>query len=485
MDGKEGTIVALSPLDNRMIPCWVKMLFYFSMPAEAKVPETYDILRKGLNMAVADMPICGGITRPRPQDRPGWKPNQIEVYIPKDVGQDGTYPLDFKDLTSEISYEELRKDGFPMEAIDTKVLMTKSLNVDEAAGIQTTAAQANFVKGGCLLGLAMWHHTVDPYGTYIFARNWASHCRKLQTEQGWEEKWKQGLAAEKTSPQDDRMALERLWREEGGSETSVASDRHWDVVGLYPPSAKDAPKLDEVMARAYANIDPTKKVACRMFSVPGTSFQQLKRDAIAGSGDADITADDAIHALLWRCIMRVRYPEPGDELSEYQIAFNGRHKLAQGGLDSFLGDVSYFATAALPLAEVTAPSTSVGQLAQMLHKAMDSVSREDLLAGYGVVHNLPSYVNLQYNLAGIAGPTMVMVNHRHVPLAELDFGPALGSPDCERPPGEEWNDLFRRIIQLPNASGDGLEVLVTLFDDEMKRLQEDQEFMKYAKLCSY
>ncbi|KAI1098804.1 hypothetical protein F4804DRAFT_337845 [Jackrogersella minutella] len=314
-------------------------------------------------MAIADMPIYGGITRLRPQDRPGWKPSQIEVSIPDDVGQDGTYPLDFKDLTNEISYEELRAEGFPMEAIDTRVLMTKSLNVDEAAGIQTTAAQANFVRGGCLLGLAMWHHTIDPYGAHVFARTWASHCKKLQTKQGWEGGWQEGLVADKPSPQDERLALERMWCKEGGSETSVASDRQWDIVGLYPPSAKNAAKLDEVMARAYANIDPTKK-----------------RDANAGSADTDLTADDAIHALLWRCIMRVRYPEPGDEQSEYQIAFNGHRKLAQGRLDSFLGDISCFATATLPLADVTAPSTSVGQLAQMLHKTMDSVSREDLLA---------------------------------------------------------------------------------------------------------
>ncbi|RYP69721.1 hypothetical protein DL771_005923 [Monosporascus sp. 5C6A] len=188
-----------------------------------------------------------------------------------------------------------------------------------------------------------------------------------------------------------------MWRKEGGSETSVASDRQWDVVGLYSPSGNDAPKLDEVMAWGHANIDPTKK--------------------------------------------------PRDEQSEYQIAFSGRHKLAQGGLDSYLGDVSYFATATLPLANVTAPSTSIGQLAQMLHKSMDSVSRADLLGGYGA--------------AGAGQPRLRAPAQRRV----------------ERP--------FRRIIQLPDAPGSGLEIFVTLFNDEMRRLQEDQESMRYAKLSSY
>ncbi|KAI3322254.1 hypothetical protein HD806DRAFT_143877 [Xylariaceae sp. AK1471] len=479
MSDNEGTIVALSPLDNRMVPSWVKLLFYFTMPAEASVSGTYETLRKGLNMAIAERPICGSITLPRPPHRDGWKPGQIECRIPNGVGLDGAYPLEFRDLTDKLSYEELRARGFPMEEIDTKLLMTKSCNSDLAAGIQTTAAQANFVKGGCLLALAMWHHTTDAHGVYVFARAWASHCNKLQTEQDWEFKWRQNLKTTGTAVDNDRKVLERIWRHEGGLESVVASDRQWDICGLYPPNAKDALSLDQFMARAMGSVDRGKKVVNKVLSIPASSLEQLKNDTKGASGDL-ISADDALHALLWRGTMRARYPTPGDESSGYQIAFDARQKLGGGQLDSYLGNAFYFATASMPMPQLITPSTPLNHLAQILHKMMDSISHGDLLRAYGVAHNLPSYINLQYNLAGF-GPSVVVVDHRHFPLPELNFGPALGSPDCERPPGEEWDDLFRRIIILPDASGDGVEVLVQLFDYEMISLQKDEEFSRYVK----
>ncbi|KAI3327187.1 hypothetical protein HD806DRAFT_531767 [Xylariaceae sp. AK1471] len=207
MSDKGGTIVALSPVDNRMIPCCDKLLFYFSMLLEVKGFETYEILCKGFHIAVADMTICGGITRLRPRDR-------SERHI----------PLHFKDLTGEISYGRTSSERFSYSSNQTQSSITK-FNADVVAGIQTTAAQTNFVKGGCLLRLVMWHHTIYPYRAYVFARTWMSHYKKLQTEQGREDKWQQRRAAGKISPRDDRQVLESIWRKEGSSETSAFSDR--------------------------------------------------------------------------------------------------------------------------------------------------------------------------------------------------------------------------------------------------------------------
>ncbi|KAF3760413.1 hypothetical protein M406DRAFT_76070 [Cryphonectria parasitica EP155] len=495
-------VVALSPLDNIMVPCWVKLLFYFSTPPEASVDETYQLLSKGFSLAIAEMPICGGTVHLRPQDRPGWKPNQLEVRIPKDAGKNGSPTLDFKDLTvaegaSELSYDRLRAAGFPADKIDTKLLMSKSFNLDLASGIEATAAQANFVKGGCLLGLAMWHNVVDAYGVYTFARRWASHCRRLQSEPGSESASLSYIPDSTVATNNDREVLERLWREDGGSEASTATDRRWSILGIHPPSAVDAPRLNDVLASLMGNPELLKhKTRTQIFTISAEALENLSK-VVADElpGQEPVTTDDALHALLWRCIMRARYPHavsPGDEPSQsvYQIAVDGREILGgpQQQLRSYLGDTFFFNTSSLPLSEVTdLPSSSsapLGKLARTLRETHNSLSRADLLAAFSAAHNLSSYENLPYSLAGVSGPSMIVVSHKYIALHDLDFGPALGRPDCERPPGDEWNDLFRRTIILPTASGKGAEILVALHDDEMKRLEADGEFRSYAKLST-
>ncbi|OTB04036.1 hypothetical protein M426DRAFT_321122 [Hypoxylon sp. CI-4A] len=468
-------VVALSPLDNLMVPCWVKFLYYFSTPENANVQETYEILRKALNLAVAEMPVCGGVVTLRPQERLGWKPNQLEVRIPKDVGRDGKFPLDFKDLTDKLSYGDIKASGFDADQIDTRLLLSKSFNIDLAGGIEATAAQANFVKGGVLLGLAMWHNVVDAHGTYNFAKLWASYAKKLQTEASFESQ----LSEDVVAANNDREVLTKLWRKEGSTEATT--DRQWRILGIYPPHAKDAPKLNEILATAMASNKEMKKVQTGIFTITEEALEQLTRDVTAGDGK--LTSDDALHALLWRCIMKARYPIVTDEPSDYQIALDGREKLGEE-FDSYLGDTFFFATTTLPLAEVLAPTTTLTKLARTVREQLDSLSRDDLLAAFGSAHNLPGYANLPYSLAGIVGASMIVVTHQYINLPTLDFGPALGSPACERPPGDEWNELFRRTIIMPTASGKGVEVLAALFDDEMDRLKADEEFGKYAKVSA-
>ncbi|KAK4233883.1 hypothetical protein C8A03DRAFT_19120 [Achaetomium macrosporum] len=490
---EDATILALSPLDNLMVPCWVKLLFYFPLPVDASVSETYELLRKGLSMAVADMPICGGTVHFRPQDRPGWKPNQLEVRIPKAVGKNGIFPLDLKDLRDQLSYEDLRKAGFDPEHIDTELLMTRSCNTNLAAGIEAVAAQANYVKGGCLLGLAVWHNVADAHGTYIFARTWASHCRKLQTEPGYEAAWKANAAnlagTGAGNGRDDRTVLAEMWEQAG--KPGAATDRQWSILGLFPPSVPNAPRLNDVLAALMSGAHgEMKKVRSAVFSVAESSLEQLRRDA-AVSARTNITSLEALHALLWRCTMKARYPLPADnnkeEPSIYQIALDGRSRL--GGdpfFETYLGDAFFFATSTLPLTTVLGPSSAeaLGALAETLHATLDGISRADLLAAFGAAHDLDGYANLAYSLAGVAGASMIVVPQDYISLPTLDFGPAIGTPDCERPPGDEWNCLFRRTVILPAASGKGLEVLVSLYEEEMQKLKADGEFVRYAKVSS-
>lgn len=491
--GEQETVVALSPLDNMMVPCWVKLLFYFSTPPGASITDTQDVLRKGLALAVADMPICGGTAYLAPQDRPGWKPRQLEVRIPGGAGEGSARLLEFQDLRSrpDLAYDKLRASHFPMEAVDTKLLLAKSFNLDLAAGIEVTAAQANFVEGGCLLGLAMWHNVVDAHGAFTFARSWAAHCRDLQASH--ELGAKAGGGASTIPISNDRNVLERLWSQGGASESGTATDRQWSIVGVHPPSATDAPRLNDVLAAVMSNPQVlSRKTRTCTFAIPPAALEQLAGHVGLGDDRDPAGRTDAVHALLWRCIMRARYPAAGGHDAEdsdpcvYQVAIDGRGGLGGAGQDlaDYLGDAFFFATASLPLRQVTAPDASLGDLAGAVRRTRESITREDLLGAYGAARSLPSYDNLPYSLAGVSGPSMIVVSHSYIHLGELDFGPLLGAAECERVPGDEWDSLFRRTILLPTKSGEGFEVLLALYDEEMERLGADEEFRRFAQFLS-
>jgi trichothecene 3-O-acetyltransferase len=516
---EQETVVALSPLDNLMVPCWVKLLFYFSTAPDASVTETQDVLRRGLALAIADMPICGGTAYLQPQDRPGWKPRQLEVRIPGDVGRSCGHLLEFQDLRSrpDLSYEKLRASHFPMEKVDTKLLLAKSFNLDLVAGIDVTAAQANFVEGGCLLGLSMWHNVVDAHGAFTFARSWAAHCRKLQAnhESAPSSHNLGGHAEDGTNVMpicNDREVLERLWCQDGAAESGTATDRRWAIVGVHPPSATDAPRLNDVLAAVMSNPQAfSRKTRTCIFTIPPVALEQLAGhvglDDRGKDTNTNITeSTDAVHALLWRCIMRARYPTAADhhgsdtnkdrdERTVYQVAIDGRSGLGgENYLDDYLGDAFFFATASLPLAQVTyngngnggTSSPALRDLAQTIRDTRTSITREDLLGAYGAARSLPSYDNLPYSLAGISGASMIVVSHAgYIDLAALDFGPLLGgAPEYERVPGDEWDSLFRRTILLPTPSGEGIEVLLALYEEEMERLRADEEFGRFAQFLS-
>ena len=143
----------------------VRLLFYFEMSPQAGVAETYEILRRGLSLAVMEMPICGGTVHLRPKHRHGWKLRELEVRTRKVAGRNRAFSLDFADFSDELAFDDIRAARFPAEALGPRRLMKRSNHGDMAVAVDATAAQTNFVQGGCIIGLAMWHGVVTTLPT--------------------------------------------------------------------------------------------------------------------------------------------------------------------------------------------------------------------------------------------------------------------------------------------------------------------------------
>lgn len=498
-DDTEYNFIALSPLDNVMAHCYAKYLFPFAIDSNVEVARTHQILQESLSMTVAEMPIYGGKVTFRPPERPDYRPGQLEVRTPKRNWLVEGYPLVFQDFSNEIEFDDLKDEGFPEEDLDGMLLLPEAFKLDLERGLDVAVVQANMVQNGCLLGLGIWHSVSDAYGAFNFISLWASNSRKLQLNPHLERPLE--ISPDAIAENSDRQALTRIWREEGAERvkdmksTSAKDQRLWRYLGLHHPSVVPrAPTPDG------GDIEPpveSQRMRTCMFYVSAKSFHQLSddynTDAVEESS-TPLTTNDILNALIWRCVMKARFPGDNsgsnDMDSNFQIAVDGRVSLSKNMKSSYLGNVVFFATSTLPLSVVTSPFTTLTPLASHLRKSLDAYTVSDMRKSFGIAQDISDYTSLSYTFAGLAGATMNVSTTLQAPVFTLDFGPALGyggsgQLECIRVFKDELDQTFRRVLVMPMMRDGGFEILVALFEEEMNRLLADEQWSKYVYFTSY
>ncbi|KAK0515018.1 hypothetical protein JMJ35_002397 [Cladonia borealis] len=196
------------------------------------------------------------------------------------------------------------------------------------SGYNTTtkvmAAQANLIDGGCLLSVYFLHSFVDVFGASLVMGAWAENCRKegLPLRQG---RQSLGLPSSPILRQDEYERLKKR-------------PELWNVLGLdWPPVRRNS-----APATSFQN---TSIISTSIFSATPTTVSKLEQDAspapvplMAPNGQKAagwISTKDALAALLWRCIMKARFPsQPVTNMrvenynSVIAVAMDGRKSLA-------------------------------------------------------------------------------------------------------------------------------------------------------------
>lgn len=483
------TRIPLSPLDNVMAHCYAKFVLCFSLKDGQDFQSVHSILQQGLSRTIAQMPIFGGTVGFRPSCSENWKPGQLEVQYIEKVGEEGNFPLIFNDLSAEMDFDDLKDAGFPEEDLNGRVLLTKAFNLNLAGGLDAIVAQANFVKDGCLLGLGIWHTVSDGYGAYNFARRWAENCKIMQSSS--QLRTQVQIIAESTN----RELLAMVWPiEEFKAKSGEETDRLWRFLGLNPMNEKGELKIPAKPTSPQTSPPKAAPVmrTC-IFYVSASSFEELKRAATPRENDIRITANDAVNALCWRCIMSARYPPDrtstsSDEESQFNMALDGRvysPKLPS----TYLGNVVIFASATLPIPTLTSPTTPLSFLALTIRQSLNAYTNAEMGGAFAIASSIADYTSLSYTFAGLDGAKMNISSNLNVPLFELDFGSDIfgngGHPESIRIPKDELDGVFRRCLTLPLRPHGGFEILISLFEEEMRRLREDKEFARYAKFSCY
>ncbi|KAK4983974.1 hypothetical protein LTR50_006884 [Elasticomyces elasticus] len=472
---------------------YAKFILCLRMKPNSEPRVAHRYLEKAFHNTIALMPFLAGKLIVQVPNAQNPAIGRLEIHIPAKLDRDAMPKLAFEDLTSTIDYDDLMEAGLSEDELDGEKLLPAAYIPDFHAGADILVAQASFVDGGLLLDIGMFHSVTDGSGLNTIMKIWARECVELQSPESG------SPPLEILVDSFDHGLLRKLWLAEGNkpvpSEELDTSEELWRLLGLNPADLVQERFLP-VAPSAFRSADvPQMKTS--IFYVSKESFAELKAAASLGDltlgEDMNLSANDALMALLWRAIMTARCPEGRPANGDIQettldTTFDGRAHFSDSLPPSYLGNVILINTTRMPLLTLTSCSTTLGQIATEIRKSLNKITKERVHSAFAIASAIPDFTKLTFPFATFEGAERCATSLLQLPLFELNFGNAFandGRPESVRPPRREFDSICRRCMVLPLRTHGRFEVLISLVKNEMQRLERDPEFTKYAKFCCY
>ncbi|OTA56671.1 hypothetical protein K449DRAFT_375466 [Hypoxylon sp. EC38] len=465
--------VALTPLDHLHPSNYVKLFYYFPLKPNVSFADIFNDLREALHKTFVQLPwLSGKVYRQEPATS-GWRPGQREIrYRPVDTDGPRPYQLHFKELLTEWNYEDLKEDGFPVDAFEHEDLLSTPILGDIEIGADLVISQANFLPGCCILAVSNCHAALDGPGMITVMKVWAQNYRGLHGDTGGNVEQEQ-IPAESS----DRTLLDRLWMQKGIARPSAEADS-WTrgLVGIgFEP-------LKEIIT-----IPPPRVMKQRMFYMSHTNMVALQKECEKKTGPGILSSGDTISALLWRCLLKARkYASSGGlpDNSVLEMPVEARADFSEAVPPSYIGSCCFFNHATLPLADLTSHSTSLSHVAQAIRSVAGRVNTQVMHDAYAVMRDVEDYTLVRQRFKGVDGADMFITNNLLFPIGDICFGDVGfrngGRAEELRISMGSYSDFVRVAFIMPRKSHGGVELNISLFDDEMENLLGDEEFGKFC-----
>lgn len=495
--------IALNALDHLPPPNYPNAILYLALKSYARPEEVFEVLREGLHRTFVQLPWLAGKVHPVPLSS---IPGVLEIrYYPVDFDGARPHQIRFNQLDSSMTYEELQESEFHPATFADEAVTWKPFLTDISHGTEVFVAQANFLPGGCILTAAICHSSSDGMGIASVLKIWGDNCRDVQRikdgqlpqapQKHPEEIYNRDLIEQTCTSNGSQKSLEQL------------PAKTWRLLGLEAPGDT---KPGVTSSMPDANLPRRKRVMePYIFYMSSQMVATLRDDCTKdlGGSTVNISINDAICALVWRCLIRARiaaraamtfciYPTNEkrdcihsqariDVQVRLDLPFDVRPHFPGSLPPNYLGNFTMINQALLPLSRLISTSTSIGSVASTIRCVADGVTSADLMDAYILAKTLPNLSpgpKLQ-NLT-VDGDGLMITSLLAFPIAEVSFGDTLfsncGRPETIRTLMGAINKVFRYCAILPRKSHGGVEFVANLFDTELEFLMEDAEFNKYA-----
>ena len=479
----------ITSLDEITPPLFFGKIYAFPCD-ESRREVTLQVLQQGYTKLLRSWPYLGGdIVR---DHFSALRPGQVTLVLPETAPDTEIPVVDLSDPSSgwTHSYAEVLEAGLPPSWLNA------ALFAPYAAGVLTTTkpfkVQVNWIPGGCLLTTCFSHAVVDGTGIANVVQCWARLCREIQGVSEVNGAIVRKISAVKPYSSISVPAAGHVPAPDKSFDALKTRPELWKLLGLDSEEnltpRPGGPSTPTLIPTSSPSVKGMRTV---VYSFSRLASARLKADATPLQEDRWISTNDALTALIWRSVMRARFPNAakspmnaGDSKAVVYVGVDCRSLFKPELPPSHINNVILNCITELPLSRVVgAGSETLAALASTIRHELNTIKSDSTLVSdaAALASLLPDVGRLASTFTPFQGNQLATSSWVGFPFYDVDFGPALGRPDLIRVPRGQWTAVTDMFCLLgPRKPNGDVEVYISLKGDEMERFLEDTEFQKYG-----
>ncbi|KAI4196418.1 MAG: hypothetical protein LQ350_006563 [Teloschistes chrysophthalmus] len=403
--------------------------------------QAIDVLKKATAKLLELVPGLAGQVKNHKADSPSSGTFHVVPYAHPDGSA-----LRIKPLDTWRSYDDLRNAKAPASMLDGTFLAPMKGFPDRYTDTDVTPVfivQANFIPGGLLLCFSGMHNLMDGNGLGAVVELFAILCR------------------------GEAVPTELL--------ESANFDRTQLPVSLKPgQSPLPHPEVAPKEKKESKNSPPS---TWSYFAVSASNLERLKFEGSLNS-TSYISTNDVLTAFVWRVMTRARFPNlPPDPAKASLLlrATNGRRILDPPVSNSYLGNIITCSRNRFPVK--TLFEAPLSDIVQAVRKETNRVTDNHIRSFATLIEKKPDRSKIVFDMDDPEADALIS-SWATLPVWQ-DFGEALGKPEfVRRPTGGPWRGV---CYMMPRRPDGGMDLLISLSEEEMKRLREDEAVKAVAE----
>ena len=451
----------LSTLEQVSPQAYTRLILCFRLQRGVPQEEVTRILRESLVTTAAKIPVLNSVAVTVTDS------NGRET---KDLRKAEFDTLIVKDLTdNSLDYDAIRSKDFPSQVFDGETLCRTGVFAVPGTQVPVFLAQANYIEGGLLLGLSIWHGALDGTAISEVLRQWAQNCRALQDPVDKDHKISTLFAAAFDKSRLSKVSVNK----------KVSIKDHPEFLLLPEVPTSPPPAATQTLKTEIFHISPTSMSDLKDIASPKNASSPQKEYTW-------ISTHTAISALIWQSVIAATYAHESpisDSVSIFASPLNARIRMEPPLAPDLLASAWCFHDSRLPIN--TLLEARLADVALVVRKSTDKIDSEYIDSLITMIDGIQNRSLLLPSVfMDVLKTCSMMTSWASFPIYEFDWGNAMGGR-CERVrtvSSGMFNGMLVMLPKLPAEMGGGLEIVVGLEDDVMERLKEDRGWTRFARL---
>lgn len=465
----------LTPVDHVMPQVYTRTVLCYRYPPSSSAAQPFedivDLLRTSLSSVLSEYHILAGRLCVEPTTGKPWVRPATESSANNPQSSGVRFVVNDLVDSAFPSFPDLERQNFPISLLPGDVLapvesfsakLSQDTDNQTESGVELLVVQTNLIRSGIIITVCTHHSICDGTGHASFIHRWAQLSRKILQNPG-------ELFSKYNPSIHDRSPL-------------MPDHESWITV----------PQQEH---RAYKVVEPVKMAPSQGFKTPPPmesvifhikpeNIQLLKAQCNSTNPKAvRLSTNDALSALFWRVVSRARLevkktPVDAQTMSMLGMAVNARSRLNPPLPKNYFGKVNLYSVTLLPLSFLAYPPITLSPVAISIRESLGIIDSDFVRSAAQYLHTTQKNSSVVASFNCFLGNDLAITSWADMAL--YGEGGDFGSGELERAriPNSKF-DGMGIILPRKGGQGEGLELLVGLEAECMKRMKDDDDWKTY------